>query len=328
MNEFTFGVLTYNQENEIISTLNSIKFQVKEYGANIKCSIIITDDCSKDSTVNVCQKWLHQNMSLFSNVELKTNDKNIGTVKNYNYILGKIKSPFFKIIAGDDLIGHNNIFELAFSLKQHTLLCGLKIMFRGNALVIDKKAICRQFYLANKNLTRKNNLNLFKLGFIISTPQTLYDLDLYNDSNAIELNSTFKLFEDNPTWYSMLKNVDDIKVRYLHYPIVLYRLNENSVSNSKTKVNDVFQDELHRLYDIYIEEGNWLDLLYFSAKKKGGNKLFNLSKYVDTLFDLKCILFSLSQYSKYKRYAEELENIIEAEKNHLQYILNQIGEAI
>lgn len=56
----------------------------------------------------------------FLTVEFKINDKNVGTVINYNYILNKIGDSPFKIIAGDDLISHNNIIESAEKLEKHT----------------------------------------------------------------------------------------------------------------------------------------------------------------------------------------------------------------
>jgi len=258
-NRFTFGLLTYNQEREVITTLNSIKFQVEQYGSKYNCSLIITDDCSKDNTVLVCKKWLEENRGLFFDVEIKTNVANVGTVKNYNYILSKIVNHPFKILAGDDLISRNNIFETADTLGSHTLFCGFKLMFRGSELVIDEDAIFRQFYLSRINRNVDKNLALFKLGFTISTPQTLYSKELYDISHASEFNNNFRLFEDNPTWYCMLKNVKDIDVEYAEYPIVIYRLSEKSVSNSTQKVNTIFQTELMKLYDTYISEGTIFD---------------------------------------------------------------------
>ena len=319
---FTFGVLAYNQETVIKMTLNSIKYQVEKYGKEYNCNLIITDDCSQDATVNVCQEWIEQNGKYFANVELKTNGENVGTVINYNYILNKISDELFKIIAGDDLLSHNNIFELAKKLGKHTLLCGLKLMFQGNELVVDRGAAYQQFYLSHAKLNRKKNLRLLKLGFIISTPQTLFRKELYNNSRAVDYNSLFVLFEDNPTWYSMLKNVKDINVEYILYPIVLYRLSENSVSNSATKVNSVFQEELLRLYDIYVSEGNWFDKIYLGSLRRGRSELFNLSTYIKRWFYFKCKLYAFVHVSEFNNYFRKLNELFENEKNYLNKLVS------
>ena len=61
MNEFTFGVFCYNQEDYIIENLESIKYQITNNGKNTRCSIVIGDDCSKDSTLKYIKIWLEEN---------------------------------------------------------------------------------------------------------------------------------------------------------------------------------------------------------------------------------------------------------------------------
>lgn len=321
INSFTFGVLTYNQEKEVLATLNSIKYQVEQYGSGYACRLIITDDCSKDNTVLSCRKWVEENKGLFEDCEIKTNENNVGTVKNYNYILDKIDDHPFKIIAGDDLIAHNNIFVSAALNKKHTLFCGFKLMFRDRDLVVDDDDIFRQFYLLKKKRTKDRNLKLLKLGFVISTPQTLYSKELYDISNAKEFNSTFRFFEDNPTWYCMLKNVNDIGLEFAEYPIVIYRLSEKSVSNATVKVNAVFQAELSRLYDTYIREGTLFDRLYFTSIKRDGPNFLNLSKYVKRVFHFKCRLYAYLNRNEFLEYRNKLESVLDVEKKHLNKLL-------
>ena len=74
--EFVFGVMTYNQESIICETLESIKYQIETYGKDIDCTIIITDDCSKDKTVKVIENWLKNNGELFCNIIKKYNKEN------------------------------------------------------------------------------------------------------------------------------------------------------------------------------------------------------------------------------------------------------------
>ena len=112
ISKFTFAILAYNQANIIGETLESIKYQIEKYGDNRIFKIIVTDDFSKDNTLLTVRKWIEKNGGLFKEVKILTNQSNMGTVYNYNRIMENIDEESFKVIAGDDLIGPNNIFEV------------------------------------------------------------------------------------------------------------------------------------------------------------------------------------------------------------------------
>ena len=50
---FTFGILAYNQEKEILETLESIRYQIEHYSDNENINLILIDDSSADNTVDV-----------------------------------------------------------------------------------------------------------------------------------------------------------------------------------------------------------------------------------------------------------------------------------
>ena len=47
-NHFVFVTLTFNHEKYIIEHLESIKYQVENYGQKFSTKIVINDDCSSD----------------------------------------------------------------------------------------------------------------------------------------------------------------------------------------------------------------------------------------------------------------------------------------
>ena len=75
MKKFIFGILTYNQEKYVLETLESIKYQKVQYGANFDVSLIITDDASKDKTVELIRNWCEKNREYFENIDLIANKK-------------------------------------------------------------------------------------------------------------------------------------------------------------------------------------------------------------------------------------------------------------
>lgn len=141
--EFVFGVMTYNQESIICETLESIKYQIETYGKDIDCTIIITDDCSKDKTVKVIENWLKNNGELFCNIIKKYNKENKGVPYNYNAIMQLIETEAFEIVAGDDLLSTDNIFETTKNLSSNELLCTLPTYLIGNKIVVNRSMLER-----------------------------------------------------------------------------------------------------------------------------------------------------------------------------------------
>lgn len=92
-------VITYNSSETVIETLESIKSQTYQ---NIE--LIVSDDCSTDDTVKVCQEWINVNADHFVKTELVTAEKNTGVSGNLNRGIRKSHGEWIKSIAGDDLL--------------------------------------------------------------------------------------------------------------------------------------------------------------------------------------------------------------------------------
>lgn len=86
---FTFGILAYNQEKEILETLESIRYQIEHYSDNENINLILIDDSSADNTVDVVIQWLNFRKNIFGHIDVLLNKKNMGTVYNYNLLIKK-----------------------------------------------------------------------------------------------------------------------------------------------------------------------------------------------------------------------------------------------
>lgn len=326
--EFVFGVMTYNQESIICETLESIKYQIETYGKDVDCTIIVTDDCSKDKTVEVVENWLQNNEKLFCNIIKKYNKENKGVPYNYNAIMQLIKTEAFEIVAGDDLLSTENIFETAKKLYSNELLCTLPTYLIGNKIVVNRSKLERQFWLMNIRLTKTQCQRLFKMSMLIHSPSAVYSKYLYNEGRCWELNSQFRLFEDDPSWYSMFKNVSDMKVQISGDIQVLYRISEKSISNRK--VNDAakkaFEDELHKLYKIYINDGNCLDRLYFGLKLNVFTHKLRLDRILDKLVHLRFWFFCRTHSFRFRQYSNKVYQEVEKQQRFYDAIKCKINE--
>ncbi len=286
MNEFVFGILTYNQENYILETLESIRYQKIHYGAEIEVSLIITDDASKDRTIEVIQTWLENNRKYFSAVELIANKQNQGTVANFCTILSKVDKQNLKIIAGDDLIAHKNLFAEYENLDDLKLQTYFRIELCNGKISYREKYLIEFYYHKTHNSGRTYHLKNFRRGRYLHTPSTLYTKQLFKNAECERNLEGYRLFEDDPMWYSMIKNEKNLKIDFVPQGIVLYRMHDQSVSNVP---NPVFRNDQKRLRDQYLQETKGLEKAYLLIRRYTGHwpLYVNPGVYIDKLINMK-----------------------------------------
>lgn len=95
MKKFTFGILCYNQQKYVIEHLESIKLLINKYGKDVVCSLVVSDDHSRDNTVSNIKLWVDKNRYLFDKVSIIANKKNLGIVKNYLQLVNAIEDRNF-----------------------------------------------------------------------------------------------------------------------------------------------------------------------------------------------------------------------------------------
>ena len=88
-------VITYNQENTISQTLDSLIAQKCDYSFKI----VINDDCSNDRTPVILKEYASLMPQM---IDLQLNEKNLGIVENYFNAVNRSSSEFIAICAGDD----------------------------------------------------------------------------------------------------------------------------------------------------------------------------------------------------------------------------------
>ncbi len=91
-------MITYNHEKYILDALNGV-FSQK---FNFKCELVIFDDCSTDSTVELIQKYFKENDSIFESITLNVNPINLGVSKNFFSSLSNCDGKYIAICEGDD----------------------------------------------------------------------------------------------------------------------------------------------------------------------------------------------------------------------------------
>lgn len=221
----TVVVYTYNSSEFVLETLDSIKQQTYQ-----NLMLCISDDCSSDSTVELCTKWIEENKDRFIKTKLLTSDRNTGISANANRAWDACETEYIKDIAGDDLLLPNCIQDyMAF------------IQYHPEAVVVFARV--KPFFIS-KGKKRWFSESSHDYGFFELTPQEQYHY-LFYEGNHIPAASCFynlnklrehgfhhderiPLLEDYPKWISFIRK--GIVFHFLNMHTVGYRYNENSLS--------------------------------------------------------------------------------------------------
>lgn len=248
MQEFTFGMLTYNQEDYVFEHLESIKYQIENYGKDVKVYFVLSDDASKDNTVKYVEDWIEAHKELFARVTIVTKEKNEGIVSNYLMMLSNIHTQHYKILAGDDLYYKNNVFEL---VRKGDFILTPMICFDKEHILQDKKRYnFKQLLLCqSKGCLKEYLIKRLKYSNCIDAPGTFINYKLIDEDLLQELKK-YQWIEDVPMWDYILNNLD-IEVKLLQKSYVLYRSDVGISTNKNHSMRSKYDDDL-KVIDKYI----------------------------------------------------------------------------
>ena len=106
-------VVTYNQEQYIRQCLDSIVMQQ----INFDYEVIIGEDCSTDSTPQICDEYAEK----YPFIHVYHHQKNLGLVKNWEFVLNRCTGEYVAMIEGDDYWTNPNKLQTQVDyLEAHT----------------------------------------------------------------------------------------------------------------------------------------------------------------------------------------------------------------
>lgn len=298
MDKFSFIVISYNHEKYILEHLESIKYQIINFGKDISCNLIIADDGSKDKTVELSKFWLDKNANLFNKINVIADGVNRGTCKNLSLALKYLETDKCKLTAGDDVYSCENLFVEFEKINDVDILSGLPINF------IDGKMIDSTFDIFNlyaTNIIYKNsnyNDRLKRINFF-NAPSIVYNVNALRNNEVINFMEKFLVTEDYPLHIKMSETYSPLKFKQIDKIFIYYRRTNNSTYIIK---NDVFSNDKIAIFKYLINnEKRFLNKIFLK------NRLFcfNLSnKYLKRLLNLNIYIYGVqilfNFYSIYK----------------------------
>ena len=313
---FTFCVLAYNHEKYILEHLDSIKYQVTEYGREVDVSLIINDDCSSDATLNLVEGWVSENNHFFKDILKLFNEKNIGTCKSLINVAKSIKTKYCKITAGDDVYTQNNIFDLIQENPDYSLMSGVPVRLVDGEVKVSLFEVFN--YFASDYIYKKRSL-LYRLSnlSVINAPNLFYGTHHLKEDSVVSFLKGFDVVEDLPLQVSIALSDSNSNIISKKLPIVFYRRTSGStylIENKKFTKDQVKMFDF--LISHYQNNGDHIQAallrnrkFVFLQKNKAIKKIFNLSYYLylarmffhlpKIMRDYKRVKLNSSEYQKF-----------------------------
>jgi alpha-1,3-rhamnosyltransferase len=225
-------VVTYNAASFVEETLESIFNQT--YG-NIE--LVISDDCSKDNTIEIVQKWCEEERvkERFTTIKIVTVPKNTGVSANCNRAISASKGEWIKFIAGDDILLPTCIEDNLNFVRENTnamiIFSQVDVyqdIFEQNnyqktiPAIYPDNLMHKSFYAEEqfKVLVQSDRINYTPSYFF--NKQTILSVGGYDEKN--------QLVEDYPMWLKLTKA--GIRLFYFHKPTVGYRIHSKATNNT------------------------------------------------------------------------------------------------
>ena len=211
-------VITYHSSKFIEETLNSIYNQTYP---NIE--LIITDDCSKDNTIEICKNWLEKHPDRFIHSTIITSETNQGIPANCNKGYDIAQGEWIKAIAGDDCLYPHAIEKYMEAAKEHDFsICFSSMDVYKNTFQQENIIIPHWSPIPNIRYNLTTAEEQFKLLTItnqIFAPAVIMKKELYHEVGKYD--EEIKLCEDWPMWLKITRK--GYRFHYIDEPLVMYR---------------------------------------------------------------------------------------------------------
>ena len=240
---------TYNGEKYLKEQIESILNQTYK---NI--NLIISDDCSTDNTRDILKEYQD-----IENIKIYYQDKNLGYVANFEFLLKHVESDIYMLSDQDDVWMPNKIEETFKKLEGDN----------ADLVFTDLEVVNQNLELINKSFNKSMNKE-HKIKKTLGTNQFEY---LYNNITGCTIMSKKKWIDEilpipkgskyviHDSWIGLIISLNG-KISYLDKPTIKYRQHsENQVGteresykyNNFKQVRNLFINVKKDLFKTYIE---------------------------------------------------------------------------
>ena len=303
MEKIDILMATYNGEKYIRQQLDSILSQTYN-----EFNLIISDDASSDNTVGILKEYENKD----SRIKVFKQEKNLGVVENFEFLLKQVTTDFFMLADQDDIWEENKIETSINKLREENsdlVYTDLKVVDENLNEICDSYWKLKGF---DKKVFKYNNFESLYLNNYI-TGCTIVCKSKWIDE-ILPLPKTSK-YVIHDYWISLIISMNG-KISYIQNATVNYRQHLQNSIGSKRKTDEIKNfDEIRKLFinvkkehfKVFIENNETFNKYYQKLNKKS-------LKYFEMLENKKYINFRnwnlFFKLYRYEKLIYKLENFI------------------
>lgn len=224
---------TYNGEKYVAEQIESILNQTYK-----NFNLIISDDCSKDSTPDILKKYAEKNKRIILHLQLQ----NLGVVKNIEFLLKQVNSELYMLSDQDDVWLKEKVEKSVETLKRKNA----DLVF-GDLEVVDQDLNTiypsfGDFMLLNKKINKY--INSYKVNYLYNCVTGCTIISKKEFIKKILPLPTYSKFVLHDYWIGLMIGIYG-KLAYMPEKYIKYRqhgdnqVGTNKISHGFSKIEDV-----------------------------------------------------------------------------------------
>ena len=226
---------TYNGEKYIREQIESILNQThKEF------RLLISDDGSTDGTRNILNEYKEKD----NRVKIFFQERNLGVVKNFEFLLNKVEAKYYMFSDQDDIWKEEKIEKSLNKIEE-----GYDLVYSDLEVVDENLNVTYSSYWKLKGIYNKikkyNNFKSLYLNNFVTGCTIISKKELINSFMPLPNTSKFVLHD---YWISLIISQNG-KIAYIEEPLIKYRQHKNNKVGSKKKSDELKTiDEIRSLF--------------------------------------------------------------------------------
>lgn len=246
MTKLTIMMPVYNEEKYILETLQSIKNQTYK---NFTC--IIADNNSSDKTGEICKRFVKDD----NRFQYYKQVKNIGSIRNLEYIVKKIDTEYSMLFSGHDILKSEFIsktIEIIENNSNISLVFSSAIGINENSQMIYNKFMQQTYKFTGNSLSRyiKSIKELSNCTIVqgIFRSNILDDFQFTHNTTGID-----HIFLSHLLWYGELYVVKEIL-----YKRRFFEKRDTTDKERITGRKEEIKNNYKIMYQAYLDDFNSL----------------------------------------------------------------------
>ena len=226
---------TYNGEKYLREQIDSILNQT-----HAEFRLLISDDGSKDGTREILNEYKEKD----SRIEVFFQENNLGVVKNFEFLLGKVEAKYYMFSDQDDIWKETKIEKSLNRIEE-----GFDLVYSDLEVVDENLNVTYSSYWKLKGIYNKikkyNNFEALYLNNFVTGCTLISRKELINTFMPLPNTSKFVLHD---YWISLIISQNG-KIAYIEEPLIKYRQHKNNKVGSKKKSDELKSiDEIRSLF--------------------------------------------------------------------------------